>query len=222
MTRLTPGMVPAAEMLRHRALLRVPWQMLSITGNRETLAPPSPRDKHPNPTLCFSEFRCHGISGAEGCCSDRCGHGLAGDGTVHEYQEGSGWCPWASQRLSAGQGACSGDVDGPSDIYGLLSFCKSHQLLTFLHCPEAARAGIEAAVMAPAAASLCSTASLPGIPSPPPVPNLPIRQISPSLSKSAWTIRASRRHFHFSAFPRLSRVLHSSLSSTHVSVSSHS
>ena len=50
MTHLTPGMVPAAEMLKHRALLRIPWQMLSITGDQETLAPPSPRDKHPNPT----------------------------------------------------------------------------------------------------------------------------------------------------------------------------
>ena len=94
--------------------------MLSITGDWETLAPPSPGDKHPNPTFCFSGFRCHSISGPEGCCSDRCGHGLAGDGTVNGYQEGSGWCPCASFHLSAGQGAYLGDIDGPPEVYGLL------------------------------------------------------------------------------------------------------
>ena len=119
-------------------MLRITWQMLSITGDWETLAPPSPRDKWPNPTFCFSGFRCHSISGAEGCCSDRCRHGLAGDGTVDGYQEGSGWCPCASLRLSAGQGAYLGDVDGPPEVYGLLGFSKSHQLLTFPHGPEAA------------------------------------------------------------------------------------
>lgn len=102
-------------------MLRIAWQMLSITGDWETLAPPFPQRQAAKCHLLLPGFRCHSISGAEGCCSDRCGHGLAGDGTVNGCQEGSSWCPCVSLRLSAGQGVYLGDVDGPPEVYGLLS-----------------------------------------------------------------------------------------------------
>ena len=173
-------------MLRHRALLRIAWQMLSIAGDRETLAPPpSPRDKHPNPTFCFSGFRCHSISGAEGCCSDRCGRGLAGDGTVNGYQEGSGWCPRASFHVSAGQGAYLGDIDGPPEVYGLL-------LLLLLLLSRFSRVRLfatpwTAAYQAPLPMGFSRQEYWSGVPLPSPLWTPRLFQISPVTDLPTWS-----------------------------------
>lgn len=61
--------------------------------------PPCPETSTRSPPFCLSGFRCHSISRAEGCHSDRTGGKLVGDGTANRCQEGSDWSHCASLHL---------------------------------------------------------------------------------------------------------------------------